>query len=1102
MPTHEQNSLQRSTPQWNIVAHYLIALASVTACYFLYVKFVAPQIEGTRDQSIVENTFAGAGLSVPEINKRVLIPLLPPDAWELEDCKVIITGSDTILFQKTERLENGTLQVVPFTMISGVGESELTAETPAKESSKKSPIVLRCLAGANLKFDRPIEKSFDKDAKLTLARLTGDVDIYRPPSKGDKSDMLHVLTRNVQVDRNRIYTLERVAFSLGNHRGRGRNLMIDLKHDQQVKSARDFSSINGVSRLELAFLEHLRIEPRQSTNELSAPVSPELKKKVFNGKSPIEIRCAGPFVMDMDSDTISFRDQVVATQLDEDRNQISCEQLLVELNKNQNRSDEANSPIDEAEFKRLIATGTPANVIANSYPARFSADELSYESATNKVTGICHGERNVTMLTTREQVVSKQLSCTFDESNELGNVVCSGPGRLLKLANGKTDELFVSWENQLEMRPVAGEATHKKIILAGKTRLKSGSELQIQAEQLELLIKESAKNKDRTEFKPIRATASGDVKFSSPRMSGSTQRLVTTWVEIPLASRARFHRTGRMPMTTGTRNFTGLPIRHQESPQEDSRFVESTARLTGMDSNVRLTKWEEEIPRPRRIGRSSRLEIKPTTVLDFSGRQIDIKLIPTSDSTKTDFTELTISGDVSLTQSKRIVGEPDITAMSLTGDYLKLVPQSFDDEPDRKNRPFKAVLTAKVSPASIETSDVVLKGQRISVDQTSNRIWVTGAGEINFQPLEENESKPKNTINAPFGKPPTQNKKRDKRKLKDFHVRWMGGMIFDGESIYFERQVRMNSTDLSDKLRTETTGFAEAIKVQLNRQIDLQDSDLSQASRDEIRPKEWVLVEWVTDEDRAFGIPLADSDQPLTNPSGELVFKSSSYDTLTGQQKAQQVIQARRAMINSVDQKVTAVGPGKIAVHQLNPPKSKTRKNGSAQPMSRLAVSSKRRPISFMQINFDGKLHADGSGNKVGVEERIRAAYVDVDNWQQGIDPDHAQKQSAEGVVLMTCSNLDLARWQPRGANKPTHEMLASGNVRVDSESLEAESDRLSYDQLTDSLVIEGTPISDAKIWYRRKNDSSIQKANVQKGTYRISDQSFEAILKSAVIQK
>ena len=257
----------------NPVAQYVLALATCVIGYFAYLKYAVPLIEqpAARSQHLAQQT---SRVPIPTINKNSMIPLLPPQAWELSDCKTLITSTGTILFKELTREPDGTVLLSPFTMMTNVGEAMLIGTSDGQATKQKTPLVLRTAKGATLKLNKPFDEAIQGGAEIQSARLLGEVDIYQPPSGPDKNDVLHVLTRNVQVTRNRIYTLDTLdkpfLFSYGPHRGRGRNLIIDLIHNKDAAAGQQsFSNISGVQRLELAYLDRLRIVPskKASTKE-------------------------------------------------------------------------------------------------------------------------------------------------------------------------------------------------------------------------------------------------------------------------------------------------------------------------------------------------------------------------------------------------------------------------------------------------------------------------------------------------------------------------------------------------------------------------------------------------------------------------------------------------------------------------------------------------------------------------------------------------------------------------------------------------------------------------------------------------------------------
>ena len=312
-----------------------------------------------------------------------MIPLLPPQAWELTDCKTLITSTGTVLFKEVLPQPDGTVKLSPFTLMTNVGENILlnpafspTANPEARD--QKTPLVLRTAEGAILKLNKPFNEALQGGTEIRSARLVGEVDIYRPPSGPDKNDVLHVLTRNVKVDRNRIYTLDTLLFSYGPHRGRGRNLNIDLIHtENSVAGKQDFTSISGVRQLELAYLDRLRIVPSAAKSTAAIDASgKQSDSKLFDGQdAPLEVSCEGPCVFDFTEQTVAFSKQVVVKKISPTPDSIACERLQIKFTQNPLATTDAspnsvplaaqpNEPKQELGIESLIAEGTPVIVLS------------------------------------------------------------------------------------------------------------------------------------------------------------------------------------------------------------------------------------------------------------------------------------------------------------------------------------------------------------------------------------------------------------------------------------------------------------------------------------------------------------------------------------------------------------------------------------------------------------------------------------------------------------------------------------------------------------------------------------------------------------------
>lgn len=1139
-----------ATAAWHLnpFAHYLFALTIVSGCYFAYLKLAVPLIEWQPDIEVVRRIIPATDLIAPPLDKSRLISLLPKDAWELRECKTITTPTGTILFQEFTEQENGTMQVKPFTLISGLGEDGLAV---GSKRASKPPTVLRCLDGANLRFDRPVSEALNRGAKLALAGLTGDVDIYRPPSQPDKSDMLHVLTRNVQVDTNRIYTLDRVAFSYGPHRGSGRNLRIDLLHDDRLAPGQqDFSSIAGVSKLELAFLDHLRIEPSKKSNQLPPKSKPgEDSESIFSSDSPLDVVCTGPFVFDFKTNTVSISENVVAKQIDATQNSIQCDQLNLTfqdspsttrkaITASTNKKPNSVAGMSNLKLQRFVATGSPAVVMSNSHPAKFTADELVYDAIANQVSGHSKSQRLVTLITPNHQIVTKQLRYTLTEDGSLGAFSSDGAGRLLKLSEKNTDELFVTWNQRLSTTPHPRRPNRQSIKVEGQAKIRMGNKLKVDSEALTLVVDQHKNANKKWEFTPVKITANSKVTFRTPKVEGTTDRLTATWVQPQTRQTGRNHRVGRIDYPQENEGqFVEIAIGQNQSRGGIQRvgFVEQQSSPPALvaqpqDPNSALLSPPEFVEQTQPANQTTQAPAKNKKLV-FRGRETTLQLsqalkptLPTLSNRTPAPEEVTLLVDLVVTGSVNIV-QQEITAaglitesMEMSGDYLRVVPQPKLAKGAEEIDLFRAIISSEVEPARVATPSFRLLGTQINLDQQANKIWVKGSGQINFESDKQHAKMEQPVAAGAFGVAPIKDESRN-AKFAKMQVSWDGGMIFDGDSIYFEHGIELQSeqsssagqtndqngsapftkpTDKRSK-KTITLATGEALKVELNRSINLQDLETKDEAFEGLDARELVFVDWIPESERAFNIipdpnALQNPAAALNQRSNNLVIKSTTFDH-NDRQVAQRVVRARQATVDVKNELVVADGPGSIITHQLL--KDKKTSGRSRNPLSRFNKSSGKGKISFVQINFEGKLRFDGKDESVNVTQRVRTAYMDVASWDQGIDPDAAQKQSFPGVVSLTCERLNLSQWRPRGAEEAVHELDTKGNVRITSEALDATADRVSYSQSTDMLVVEGTPLSDARFWFGKPNGGGKTVIDAQKLRYRLSDQFYEVLATS-----
>ncbi len=1113
----------------NPVAQYMLVLAAVIGAYSGYLKFAVPAIEGA---GLVKEREPSTPVSeLPSIgeDKSHLIPLLPADAWELTACTTLLIDAGTILYSELDRLEDGSLQIKPFTLIAGLNHASQGGSTQSSP-----PTVLRCLAGARLKFNKSLDELFSGNAKMESARLNGQVDIYRPPSNPDQNDAVHLATSNVQIDKHRVYTLEKVEFVFGSSRGSGRNLLIDLAHEDESSALIGFSSINGIRRLELAFLDKLRIEANSTRvqenagvnngNDAQSPI-PGTRRRLFSDPtSPLEITCQGPFVFDFKSQTASFRNQVVAEQIDTFNDNIHCDELTLVF-QDRSRQDLSPDPASilpkdsrsqrhgkinaNLQLERFIAKGSPATVTSRSKSARISAENLSYTLLTNQFDGSCNANSQamVSIVSPEYQMKSKQLRYRAADDGSLGEIYATGPGRLMRVGSPGQDDFYSAWERSLTTRNVPQQPGLMHVAIDGSAEVRIANETSILADRLEMLVwqiptlteDDHAKAQRSWEYLPAKLSTFGDVTIVSPQLDGQAKQLTATWLEQrilkgPPAERGA-HRTGfrgtvswptneqmiqsgsdsgrqlaRIPRHSGSNStFTRSPpqngFNEPATQSEPSGFLERVGQAPKNvvhASNVQAVPLEQDTVNPSKT---------PKHKLKFNGKTVDIRLTGTGNTTE--IRDLTVVGDVSILSTPvTATGVPQ--SLSITGHRLQLSPQ-----PGEGN--YRTLVSGeRGSLARVSAKDFDLMGQNINLDQTANKLWVEGAGSLVLKP--DFSRKPATAEAA------SQLGSAILRKSapENLNVSWQGGMIFDGAKIYFEHLVDMSAEQTGEGgKKSSIQSQSEGLSVELSRPVQFQQlQSESKIGNTEIR--ELIFVDQVSEAQRAFKqVALTTVPQPST--PRPVVIQNRTYDA-SHQLSEQQKITVPKAIVNMESGSVTSHGPGTISVHRRGKPST----DSSSNPFGRLSGKGQAQNesgISFIQINFDGAMNVDTDSHEMELDGNIRTVYSPVQNWDQAFNPDNVLHR-APGRVLMTCERLLLAQWSPRAEAKQTSEIIATGNAHIKSDTFEATADRVSYDRSNDKLVIKGTQLTDANLLIKQTpSDKNPTQLVAKQITYRIKDQ-------------
>ena len=1101
-----------------------MVLALMIGAYSAYARFAVPMIKGPVNQ--VRRTTAVAPTELTEFNddKSRLLHLLPAAAWELGQCKTLFTSQGTLLFQEMERLDDeGNYSLKPFSMIlndHGSGSAFAVGLDP-----NVPPTVLRC-GEAKLKFDGPITMTGGSKTSMQAALLSGEVTIFRPSPDPQKDETLKLITQNVQLNANRIFTLGEVAFSFGPHRGSGKNLTMELTHEAGTGTVnRDFSSVNGVSTIKLATLNSLLIEPAAMKPAGSAspalPQSdalPTTPAAMFSAaRVPVEIFCKGPFEFDYLQRLATFTDTVYVEQKDSFGDNLNCETLFVEFASKDNASNVTpDMGAASIGLKRLRAVGDSqqgkvVTLIANSRKMKVTGGELTYDAAESLIR--CNSDRQVTIASPQLNVKAKELSYRLSTDGSLGDLDAVGPGEFFRKAIDPKENLFTRWQNKLTIRrrlpgdrqdADANEMAQKLIVIDGDADVLVQETTRVTSDRLNIAVFEIATvaeassinsqtqpSKTKWQYLPAEIFADDAVTIRSPSLDGEAGKLLVTWprpnpnalkthqtLDVSVRRDVRALYTARKPQTGAGQNIASISPRTNMRSLSlfDSPAISSpTSQSSAVRTTVAQAAWQDQANAAVFDGSAEPKTSGLKQYVRFKGDEVRLKL--DGAGKKAELSDLKIDGNVVVHQYENRGSEEK--PLRISGDSLRVVPQG--------EKIFRMVVAGlNEQPAIVDAQGLLVSGSAIHLDQESNKVWVDGAGEMKVRQATVGETNKPAKSSEPGAIAPTG----------DIDLQWAGGMVFDGSKIYFERNVMMTSFGEPDaKEKSITKTLSQALSIALLQKVNFQKLSGDQ-SIGEVKMAEMVLVNHIPEAMRVFkdqdGNPPA-ADARFNTPDAPIIFQNESFGP-TGKLVQQRRIAVPQATINAQTNTVVAAGPGKIFMHVVPTAgeKSSDPSNPTAQSSSAFgglsALSGRGRTkdpneINFLQVNFEQQLVADLTNKQLEISGNVRTAFAPVKRFSDTVDPD-GKERLAEGAVKMQCAKILLSQWQPTGLAKVQNEMVATGNVHITSAGFDSVSERLSYNDRNDQLVIEGTARSPAQLFHRPTPRSEKQQMLANKIIY------------------
>ncbi len=1081
----------------SLMMRYLTALASTLGACAVYALVLAPLIEGGPARMPGGPLIPPEGIRPPDEIMNELAGLFPEDGWEWKNCNILESRQAKLLFRRYEILDDGSVRLEPLTMV-------LMSEEPGDDGKQPpAPVVLRAPWGANVEFENGLQLG-GNPGNLKSAQLKGEVQIYRPNSAPDSNDSLYLVTQNVQISRERIFTLYECQFQFGQSYGRGKHLTIDLTGPGGPRQ--NNSPFSGIERIELGQVDELLLHQQPDPDAAAETSGDDLAAGV---RESLQIRCAGPMVYEYAAQRTSFADDVVVRTLD-GQNQLNCEDLMVYLGSPPLSPREKRRKKKQAgghqgsgvrlQVQRLVATGTPVVLTAGTENAQVTAERVDLDLINQTV--VLSSRQSAWLMRNGQQIQAPEIRYTFTEDGRLGTAEIQGPGTIRQQADQQQDGFECHWQTRLTLQDDGGQ----KVLALDQARV-ALTDLSLDADQLYLWMREIPETDEptgRTRYRmtPARMLAEGSIKIKSPRLEGVCSQAAAYWPEPASGSAAHNRPDARyvtvrraswqqqmswqqdaspIPATTGSQPADRLTwnsagpdpargrnaahgsttaaghLQWQQQPAQQQPVQQQPVQATGFQQEF------QELPAPR-IENPTQPAEPSAGKTRFSGRQVQLQMLGGEDPGLID--EITVDGEVVVQQYRATPENEFEIALEIRGSTLRAVTSG-----DEQNRLYVAG-TAR-QPATVAARQIIMSGTEIHLDQTANQLWIDGAGQMQLTPeIQAASLNPTPAPQVAGG--------HDLLAAGETTVRWAGGMVFNGQKIYFETDVQSHSRQVSatDRSVTTTTTQSAALSIVLNQYLDFQSAD-AESGTDDLQAERLMMVGWMDAGQAAF--PATHQE----NQRRRVWVAAARYDA-RGQMISNQELFAPRAAYDVSSGMMDCNGRGNVIVRQL----AATGSTDNATP-ARLTASGKRSgPIDFVQINYDDSFRGNLEQRHLTFQGNVHTFYTDCRQWNE-VPPESILNQPGRRGMILDCDQLEMAQWAPAGG-APVADLTATGSARVRGSQFNATAERISYFEGNGLVTIEAPSRGDAEFWFNRPGQTGRGHLIARRIIYNVETETYE----------
>lgn len=1031
-----------------------------------------------------------------------------PGDWQRNTPKIVTTDDAILLFQTRTQISKTRWQFKPLTIL-----------IPQREGATKKAILINNPSGAEIEFKTEVEWSKELPP-VESGQLLGEISIYSPPDEVSKRDGMLIETRDVRINKRRIWTDQSITMQLGNSRIDGQNLNIYLDKDllsSDQPNANKESPFNGLNYLELFYVDRVHIGLNPGGLWPSKDIPDSLLRPAY-----ATLKCKGTFEFQFHQSEAILRRDVHMEHLVQGLpiDTFDCDELRLQIGWDPKRNTApptatppSTKSISSSNWKveRIVAFGASGRdlndhsrwlkLLAPGMKAEAQGQHLVIDilngsiTLNNKLPGTATRDSSRVYL----KYDSIQVSCpevqyinaeaiantnegaaalgASSKSNRLGVVIASGAGWGQMDSKGESWKL--SWGKSLYIRP---QGDKDQMIIEGSANVSNPSQGRFTAEQLHLWL--TPMNKELAsqlvaqypdgkvpQALPDRMEAKGDVVVDSPQLRARVESM-QVWFAYPTTAK-------RPDSKVNSAQATG------SLPQNNAQNASANNLATAAPLNLAPSKGLPPSPllqpiyADSSIAPKNRLPAVPASPLNVTAKTMRARVVNSGDRTFVD--DLNLEGNFILTKDQ--VSDSSPWPFTATGDRL-LLSQKTENATDIH------ITGVADHDAEIKIGSGRVVAQELRLMQSENQFWIDHPGELVI-PVEalRNTSlqSPSSLVSLPNARGsvnPTRSIAKstgnDIRWREPPRLRWGKRMTFDGKSARFGGGVTIDCKIESDEATLwHISATADQMVVDMDQPVSLRGTSAP--------------------------TPSAQAQVSVIRLDGNVDIRAVQTDYQL-RRRSLEHMKLPQLDFDVPSQTWVGHGPGELWSRRLGNANPLSGTFPTAPAQNRFPSSAIDSDLQCIHLSFIGRMQGALAQRNASFFDRIEALIGPIVDWDDEVNVhklDRLGKNQShlisDQLNIFDASGLSWNQNQNASRVKPptsSWEIEAQSRVvmssNTDNGQITIEADRLRYSAANNMVGVERSPRQSAVISRVQANGATPEKLAVSHAAMNLKTGEFD----------